>query len=88
MIQATLSQGNVFGLLRIDMLIALPETVSKIRVDFLLKFSNLCCSLSRHKLYYKLRLVPSRYLTVFWGERRLGIRLRRERGLMGRDEGT
>ena len=88
MIQATLSQGNVFGLLRIDMLIALPETVSKIRVDFLLKFSNLCCSLSRHKLYCKLRFVPSRYLTVFGGERRLGIRLRRERGLIGRDEGT
>ena len=32
-----------------------------------------------------LRLVPSRYLSVFWDERRLGIRLRRERGLMGRD---
>ena len=28
-----------------------------------------------------LRLVPSRYLSVFWGERRLGIRLRRARGL-------
>ena len=33
------------------------------------------------------RLVPSRYLSVFWGERRLGIRLRRARGLMGREEG-
>ena len=30
------------------------------------------------------RLVPSRYLSVFWDERRLGIRLRRARGLMGR----
>ena len=28
------------------------------------------------------RLVPSRYLSVFWDERRLGIRLRRARGLM------
>ena len=27
------------------------------------------------------------YLSVFWGERRLGIRLRRLRGLMGREEG-
>ena len=27
------------------------------------------------------RLVPSRYLSVFWGERRVGIRLRRARGL-------
>ena len=27
------------------------------------------------------------YLSVFWGERRLGIRLRRVRGLMGREEG-
>ena len=34
------------------------------------------------------RLVPSRYLIVFWDERRLGItRLRRARGLMGREEG-
>ena len=33
------------------------------------------------------RLVPSRYLSVFWGERRLGMRLRRARGLMGREEG-
>ena len=33
------------------------------------------------------RLVPSRYLSVFWGERRLGIRLRRTRGLVGREEG-
>ena len=33
------------------------------------------------------RLVPSRYLSVFWDERRLGIRLRRARGLMGREEG-
>ena len=33
------------------------------------------------------RLVPSRYLSVFWGERRLEIRLRRARGLMGREEG-
>ena len=27
------------------------------------------------------------YLSVFWGERRLGIRLRRLRGLLGREEG-
>ena len=33
------------------------------------------------------RLVPSRYLSVFWDERWLGIRLRRARGLMGREEG-
>ena len=33
------------------------------------------------------RLVPSRYLSLFWDERRLGIRLRRARGLMGREEG-
>ena len=33
------------------------------------------------------RLLPSRYLSVFWGERRLGMRLRRARGLMGREEG-
>ena len=33
------------------------------------------------------RLVPSRYLSVFWGERRLGIRLRRVWGLMGMEEG-
>ena len=33
------------------------------------------------------RLVPSRYLIVFWDERRLGIRLRRARGVMGREEG-
>ena len=32
------------------------------------------------------RLVPSRYLIVFWDERRLEIRLRRARGLMGREE--
>ena len=31
--------------------------------------------------------VPSRYLIVFWDERRLGIRLRRGRGVMGREEG-
>ena len=35
----------------------------------------------------KIRLVPSRYLSVFWDERRLRIRLRRARGLMGREEG-
>ena len=35
----------------------------------------------------KIRLVPSRYLSVFWAERRLRIRLRRARGLMGREEG-
>ena len=29
----------------------------------------------------KARLVPSRYLSVFWDERRLGIRLRRARGV-------
>ena len=34
-----------------------------------------------------LRLVPSRYLSVFWDERRLGIRFRRARGLMGKEEG-
>ena len=33
------------------------------------------------------RLVPSRYVSVFGGERRVGIRLRRARGLMGREEG-
>ena len=33
------------------------------------------------------RLVPSRYLSVFRGERRLGIRLRCTRGLMGREKG-
>ena len=33
------------------------------------------------------RLVPSRFLTVFWDERRLGIRSRRARGVMGREEG-
>ena len=38
-------------------------------------------------IWCKTRLVPSRYLSVFWGERRLGIRLRCARGLMGRDEG-
>ena len=30
---------------------------------------------------HRARLVPSRYLSVFWDERRLGIRLRRARGL-------
>ena len=30
------------------------------------------------------RLVPSRHLRVFWGERRLGIRLRSARGLIPR----
>ena len=39
------------------------------------------------ELQRRLRLVTSRYLSVFWGERRLGIRLRRARGLMGREEG-
>ena len=34
-----------------------------------------------------LRLVPSRYLSVFWDDRRLRIRLKRARGLMGREEG-
>ena len=38
-------------------------------------------------IWCKTRLVPSRYLSVFWGKRRLGIRLRCARGLMGRDEG-
>ena len=33
------------------------------------------------------RLVPSRYLNVFGGERGLGIKLRRVRGLMGREGG-
>ena len=32
------------------------------------------------KISYHDRLVPSRYLSVFWDERRLGIRLRRARG--------
>ena len=36
---------------------------------------------------YTSRLVPSRYLIVFWDERRLGIRLRRAGGVMGREEG-
>ena len=33
---------------------------------------------------------PDSYLVtiyVFWGERRLGVRLRRARGIMGREEG-
>ena len=34
----------------------------------------------------KSRLVPSRYLSVLWGERRLGIRLMRARCLMEREE--
>ena len=34
----------------------------------------------------KSRFVPSRYLSVFWGERRLGIRLRRAQDLMEREE--
>ena len=39
-------------------------------------------------IWFKTRLVPSRYLSVFLGgERRLGLRLRRARGLMGRGEG-
>ena len=38
-------------------------------------------------IWCKTRLEPSRYLSVFWGERRLEIRLRRTWGLMGRDEG-
>ena len=37
--------------------------------------------------FLSVSLVPSRYLSVFWGERRLGIRLRIARGLMGRVEG-
>ena len=37
------------------------------------------------KQYSAPRLVPSRYLCVLGGERRLGVRLRRARGLMGRD---
>ena len=41
----------------------------------------------RGKISYHDRLVPSRYLSVFWDERRLGIRLRRAQGLMGREEG-
>ena len=36
--------------------------------------------------YVRRRLVPSRYLSVFCGERRLGIRLRRAQSLMGREE--
>ena len=32
------------------------------------------------------RIVPSRYLSVFCGERRLGIRLRRAQSLMGREK--
>ena len=36
---------------------------------------------------YGYRLVPSSYLSVFWDERRLGIRLWPARGLMGREEG-
>ena len=37
--------------------------------------------------FLSVSLVSSRYLSVFWGERRLGIRLRIARGLMGRVEG-
>ena len=39
------------------------------------------------KFEHEPRLVPSCYFSIFWGERRLGIRLRRVRGLMGREEG-
>ena len=39
------------------------------------------------RLLLRYRLIPSRYLSVFWDERRLGIRLRCARGLMGREEG-
>ena len=41
----------------------------------------------RGKISYHDRLVPSRYLSVFWDERRFGIRLRCAQGLMGREEG-
>ena len=37
--------------------------------------------------FLSVSLVPSRYLSVFWGETRLGIKLRIARGLMGRVEG-
>ena len=48
-----------------------------------MKMFNLC-SASRMTA---LRLVRSCYLRVFGDERRLGIRLRRAGGLMGREEG-
>ena len=37
--------------------------------------------------FLSVSLVPSRYLSVFWGETRLGIKLRIARGVMGRVEG-
>ena len=49
------------------------------------RFASVVISNNRRYSFY--RLVPSRYLSVFGGDRRLGIRLRRTRGLMGREEG-
>ena len=51
---------------------------------FIFKSWVLACLVA--KLYHS-RLVPSRYLSVFWDERRLGIRLRHALGVMGREEG-
>ena len=48
---------------------------------------GLCGGESKAPTGSRLRLVPSRYLSVFWDERRLGIRLRCAQGLMGREEG-
>ena len=48
---------------------------------------GLCGGESKAPPGSRLRLVPSRYLSVFWDERRLRIRLRCARGLMGREEG-
>ena len=42
----------------------------------------------RARIQSYLRLVPSRYLSVFWDEIRLGIRLRRAQGVIGREEGN
>ena len=43
--------------------------------------------IKKYQFFSNTRLVPCRYLSVFWDERRLGIRLRRARRLMGREEG-
>ena len=50
---------------------SLPVDVRRSKT-LLLKLPNICFH----------RLVPSRYLCVFWDERRLGIRLRRPRGII------
>ena len=59
------------------------ETIAECNSSFL---SALQTSRVHPRVHHN-RLVPSRCLSVFGGERRLGIRLRRARGLMGREEG-